>query len=214
MKDRLLVMVAATVAVASLCTVASAAGLYPAADSDLAPIKWTGFIVAPYFGYETLHLKGQGADALNDPQGWRVGGELDYDYQVGNLVFGIAGDGFYTWYKGDGASGAPDLTSRLTDYGTIRGRLGYTFGRWMIFGTGGYAFGDLSVKNSGLEESKTLSGWTAGGGVEWVWNNDLTLRGELAHISLGNETFATLPAGKQDLGADLDLFKIDFITRY
>jgi len=197
--------------VAMTATAAHAVDLYPSSSEDLHPIKWTGFIVAPYFGYETLHLKGPGANFLDDASGWRVGGELGYDYQIGTFVVGVAGDAFFTWYSGNGISG---YSSRLNDYGTLRGRLGYTFGRWLIFGTGGYAVGDLEVKNAGSSVSKTLDGWTAGGGVEWVWNNDMTLRGEVAHIAFNQDTFSNLPAGNQDLGANLDLFKIDFIKRF
>lgn len=202
--------------VALTATGAHAVGLYPTADADLHPISWTGFIVAPYFGYETLRFKGAGADVLEDASGWRVGGELDYDYQIGNFVVGVAGDAFFTWYGGNGAGGHPELSSNLNDYGTLRARLGYAFGRWMLFGTGGYALGDLEVKNSltGRSDKQTLNGWTVGGGAEWVWSDSLTLRGELAHIDFGQDTFSTLPVGKQDLGANLDLFKIDFITRF
>ncbi len=198
--------------VAMTATAAHAVDLYPSSAENLNPINWTGFIVAPYFGYETLHLKGSGSDLLDDASGWRVGAELDYDYQIGDFVVGIAGDGFFTWYQGNGANG---MTSRLNDYGTLRGRLGYAVGRWMFFGTGGFALGDLEVSSPGsATQRQTLNGWTAGGGVEWVWNNNLTLRGEVAHIAFNEATFSNLPAGQQDLGANLDLFKIDFITRF
>lgn len=187
-----------------------------ASDADLPPIQWSGFVAVPYFGYETLHLDGAGGDVLKDPQGWRVGGELDRDFQFGSLVVGIAGDAYYTWYDGDGANSWPQLSSRLHNYETVRGRLGYATGRWLVFATGGYALGDLSVQNdaSGVEDRHTLSGWTAGAGLEWVWNKDLTLRGELAHIDLASEKFDSLPAGNQDLGATLDLFKITFVSRF
>jgi len=193
-------------------TGAHAVDLYPSAEEDINPISWTGFIVAPYFGYETMNLTGSAAKGLNNPQGWRVGGELDYDYQIDRFVVGVAADAFYTWY--DSGGNAPQ-TARLFDYETVRGRLGYTFGRWLVFGTGGVAFGDFEVKNAinGAADRQMLTGWTAGGGVEWVWNNNLTLRGELAHIAFNPERFSTLPTG-QTLGADLDLFKIDFITRF
>ncbi len=135
-------------------------------------------------------MNGGGSSVLDDASGWRIGGEIDYDYQIGCFVVGIAGDAFFTWYDGKGAGGHPEMSSHLNDYGTVRGRLGYAFGRWMFFGTGGYAVGDLEVNNAQthVDESKTLDGWTAGGGVEWVWSNNLTLRGEVAHIAFNQDT--------------------------
>ena len=127
---------------------AQAASLLPSSDDELNPISWSGFIIAPYFGYETLNLNGAGSAGLGDPKGWRVGGELDYDYQIGNFVVGIAGDAFYTWYDSNGSGPQNGINTRLSDYETVRARLGYTFGRWMLFGTGGVAFGDLEIKNA------------------------------------------------------------------
>jgi outer membrane immunogenic protein len=204
---------AALFALGLFATGAEAAGLYPSSDEELNPINWTGFIVAPYFGYETLNLNGAGSAGLGDPKGWRIGGELDYDYQIGNFVVGIAGDAFYTWYDSNATGPQSGLSTRLFDYETVRGRLGYTFGRWMLFGTGGVAFGDLEIKNGGASQRQILTGWTAGGGAEWVWNNNLTLRGEVAHIDFGSAKFDSLQPN-QDVGATLDLFKIDFITRF
>ena len=81
---------------------------------------------------------------------------------------------------------------------------------------GGVAFGNLEIKNalSGVSQSQMLTGWTAGGGAEWVWSNNLTLRGEVAHIDLGSAKFDSLPTPNRDVGATLDLFKIDFVTRF
>ncbi len=215
MRSALKEALSAAFALALLVTRAYAVNLYPTVDADL-PIKWSGFVVAPYFGYETMKLKGAGADVLDDPKGWRIGAELDYDYQIGSFVVGVAGDAFYTWYDGNGAAAHSELSSRLFDYETVRGRLGYTFGRWMLFGTGGVAFGDLEVKNalSGAADRQMLTGWTAGGGFEWVWNNELTLRGEVAHIDFNQAKFSSLSTPTQELGANLDLFKIDFISRF
>jgi len=136
---------AALLALALPATAAHAVDLYPSAEEDVSPINWTGFIVAPYFGYGTMNLTGNGAKGLDNPQGWRVGGELDYDYQIDRFVVGIAADAFYTWYDSNGSA---QQTARLFDYETVRARLGYTFGRWLVFGTGGVAFGDLEVKNA------------------------------------------------------------------
>jgi outer membrane immunogenic protein len=207
---------AALLALELITAAAQAASLYPSSDDELNPINWTGFIVAPYFGYETLNLNGAGSAGLGDPKGWRVGGELDYDYQIGNFVVGIAGDAFYTWYDSNATGPQNGLSTRLFDYETVRARLGYAVGRWMFFGTGGAAFGDLEVKNalSGASQRQMLTGWTAGGGVEWVWNNNVTLRGEVAHTDFNSAKFESLIQPNQDVGATLDLFKIDFITRF
>jgi len=58
---------------------------------------------------------------------------------------------------------------------TLRGRIGYTFGHVLVYGTGGWAWTEthtdrviLTGKNAGqvASASSTESGWTAGGGVE------------------------------------------------
>jgi outer membrane immunogenic protein len=195
---------------------ASAIGLYPIADSDLKPICWTGFVVAPYFGYETTYLKGAGSAGLSDPSGWRVGAELDYDYQFGNVVFGVAADAFYTWYDSTGTGPQSAISTRMHNYETVRGRLGYAFGRWMVFGTAGVAFSDLEITNSatGISDKKALTGWTAGGGAEWMWSDNFALRGEVAHIDFGSTTFDSLPGPNNQVGATLDLFKVDFVSRF
>lgn len=195
---------------------AHAVDLYPIADADLKPACWTGFVIAPYFGYETTYLYGAGSAGLGDPSGWRVGAELDYDYQIGSVVVGIAGDAFFTWYDTNGHGPQSELSTRMHNYENVRGRLGYAFGRWLVFGTGGIAFGDLEIANSatGVSDRQTLVGWTAGGGVEWMWNNSLALRGEIDHMDFGSAQFSSLPSSDKEVGAKLDLFKIDFVSRF
>ena len=72
--------------------------------------------------------------------------------------------------------------SDLNYYGTVRGRLGYSFGRLMAYGTAGYAYGGLEVKDvlTGAKSSEGLSGWTYGGGLEYFWNRDLNLHAGLS----------------------------------
>jgi outer membrane immunogenic protein len=188
----------------------------PASSADLGPVKWSGFYFTPYFGYETLKLNGRGQTGLKDPKGGRLGGEAGYDWQIDRVVIGVAAEGYATWYKGGSTPFMSGTQTRLNDYGTVRGRIGYTFDRFLVYGTGGYAFGDLNVKNTtvGLSDSHTLNGWTAGAGVDWAWRQNQLLRFEVAHIALGQAAFTPLPAGRQSLGADLDLFKVTFISHF
>lgn len=207
---------AVVAAIGLMSSAANAVDLYPIADADLKPVCWTGFVVAPYFGYETASLNGSGSVGLGDPNGWRVGAELDYDYQFGNVVVGVAAEAFYTWYDSNGSGPQSALSTRMHDYETVRARLGYAFDRWLIFGAGGVAFGDLEIANSatGISDRQTLVGWTAGGGVEWMWNNTFAVRGEVDHMDFGSAQFSSLPSSNNTVGAKLDLFKIDFVSRF
>jgi outer membrane immunogenic protein len=60
---------------------------------------------------------------------------------------------------------------------SIRGRLGYAWDRFLVYGTAGVAFANLeaSVFLPGAliaSASDTLTGWTAGGGIEFgLWDN-------------------------------------------
>ena len=190
--------------------------VWPGSDEDVGEVKWSGMFFTPYFGYEKLKLQGAAKDDFNSPKGWRIGAEAGYDFQLENLVLGVAADGYYTWYEGSGTGARPSLNARLSDYATLRGRLGYAMGRFMVYGTGGLAVGDLSVKDpaASLSDSQMLTGWTAGAGIDWAYQMNLFLRFELAHIALGETTFASLPGASQSLGANLDLFKVTFVSRF
>ncbi|MEZ5924676.1 MAG: outer membrane beta-barrel protein [Hyphomicrobiaceae bacterium] len=198
---------------------ASATGfeLAPASDAELGEISWQGAIISPDVSYDTLDLDGAGASLLEDPEGFRAGGEIGYDWQRGNFVLGVVGNATYAWIEGDGrGAGTGRFTSDMNYMGTLRGRLGAAFGRVMVYGTGGWAFGELEIADqiAGVSDSTFLSGWAAGGGLEYVWNSSITLRGEYIHLDYGTETYSSLPAGLQDVSAGSDLLGIGLVTRY
>lgn len=201
-------------------TAASATGLdilNPATDEELGPVTFQGLIASPDVSYDTLDLGDAGGQLLEDPDGFRAGAEVGYDWQRGNLMFGIVGDASYSWIDGGGDNaGAGIFSSDLNYMGTLRGRLGAAFDRLLVYGTGGYAFGELEVSNDvlGLSDKNDLSGWAAGGGIEYVWNKSITLRGEYLRLDYGTETYTSLPAGSQDLSAGMSMFNFGLVTRY
>jgi outer membrane immunogenic protein len=88
---------------------------------------------------------------------------------------------------------------------TIRGRLGWTFDRFMIYGTGGVAFADINsslatncLVNGCADQAGPSSafsnyatrrtGWVAGAGIEWMLAANWIVRGEYLHADLGNAT--------------------------
>lgn len=185
-------------------------------DAEVGTPKWTGFIVDPDWGYERLNFDGTAGALLKEADGLRLGAEVGYDVDINGVVLGIVGGAFYSWIDGDGRGAARGRLDTDMDYlGTIRGRLGYAFGRFMVYGTGGWAFGDLEITNSaGVSDDTSLSGWAAGGGVEYMWNRNFSVRLEYIHLDYGDERFSSLPVGADIVEPDMELFNFGLITRF
>jgi outer membrane immunogenic protein len=93
---------------------------------------------------------------------------------------------------------------------TARGRLGWAMDRLMIYGTGGAAFAKvkssegLSCSNDGCggngnqlvtaaSSSTGKTGWVIGAGFEWMFTQNVIVRGEYQHIDLGSVTSTLTP---------------------
>src|SRR6476620_1381795 len=104
--------------------------------------NWTGF----YLG-----IVGGGAweNGSGDPKmkGGFVGGTAGYNWQTGNVVFGIEADGSWADVNASATALGVTVTSKTDALGTVRGRIGYAVNNVLFYGTGGYAWIDnkLSV---------------------------------------------------------------------
>ncbi len=128
------------------------------------------------------------------------GGNIGYNLQRGNVVFGLEGD---IGYMDIGKSKADLLGGTEVDsinsglYGDVTGRLGYAFDRILVYGKGGFAFYDGEAKTTtgipGFTVGKTgtFTGWTAGAGAEYKINPAWSAKVEYLHFDFGNEN-ATL----------------------
>ena len=96
--------------------------------------------------------------------------------------------------------------SNLSWLGTVRGRLGYlVMPTLVVYGTGGLAYGAYSSNtqlsqnwndisggghnyfNYGASSSSTtMVGWTAGGGAEWMFMPNWSVKAEYLYYDLGN----------------------------
>lgn len=92
-------------------------------------------------------------------------------------------------------------TTTLAYLGTVRGRLGYLVTPTVqIFGTGGLAYGGVTAANAyvayrtggstlgyfGPQYNGTLVGWTAGGGVEWMFTPQWSVKADYLYYNLGS----------------------------
>ena len=199
----------ATVALSTLAAAAQAADLpyrhaAPAPAFVAVPVfTWTGFYVGVNAGYafssdDTIRTTGnqtitagnvangfRPASIKNGPEGFIGGGQIGYNYQIGSLVLGVEADIQYTDLAKttDFRSGRGDPASfrSTTDYlGTVRGRVGYAWDRWMVYATGGLAYGDVYNRASFFNfaapgnlqflaaRNSTETGYTVGAGVEYA----------------------------------------------
>ena len=163
--------------------------------------NWTGFYVGinggGAFGHSELSNT-RGSTGYN-VTGGLVGGTIGYNYQINQLVLGIEGDIDWADISGNSSSGicATFACSTKNDWlGTVRGRIGYAFDRFMPYVTGGAAFGDVKTSVAGFSgQTDTRAGWTAGGGLEFAINGPWTAKVEYLYVDLGDDTCSAVNCG-------------------
>ena len=118
----------------------------------------------------------------------------------------------------DNDVGFTNIGSETRSIGTVRARFGQTYDRLMVYGTGGVAFADIKTTVGvncllgGCGESNVANataasfsnfktGWVAGGGIEWMFSPNWTVRAEYLHIDLGKvSNTLNLATGNCDFG--------------
>ncbi|MBI4724898.1 MAG: porin family protein, partial [Rhodomicrobium sp.] len=86
----------------------------------------------------------------------------------------------------------------LDFFGTVRGRIGYTFDRALVYFTGGFAYGKVSnnafltngVASATLHGTDAQKGYALGGGVEYKINPAWSLKGEYQYINFGDQSIS------------------------
>jgi outer membrane immunogenic protein len=137
------------------------------------PLTWTGLYAGANLGgawgagsgesnyWNVYGLNGGVTNTLNG--GVVGGGQVGYNYSLTPLFL----IGLETDFQGTSMT-AGTGNGGLDWFGTVRGRVGVTImPTLLIYGTGGFAYGEF---RSGVTESSAIqTGWTAGGGVEWMF---------------------------------------------
>ena len=132
--------------------------------------------------------------------------QVGYNYQFGqSIVIGVETDFQGTSIRGGGNNASQQLiaspygafgsqylapigaltgaNTSLSWFGTVRGRVGYLFlPTLLIYGTGGFAYGQVDA----FGFSNTPTGWTAGGGVEWMFAPNWSAKAEYLYVDLSS----------------------------
>jgi len=168
-----------------------------------------GFAGPYFFGTDVSIIDGIGSGSMTG-SGFTGGAQAGYNWQFNSMVVGLEAD-FGAFHVNAsrtatgavlGGSGAtPTITSSVdADWlFTARGRLGWAFGNLLPYVTGGVAVTHLSATNSYSEvggglgvatgtwsESKTKAGWVVGGGLEWAFTQQWSVRAEYLHVRFGS----------------------------
>ena len=121
------------------------------------------------------------------------GGQLGYNWQHGNFVFGLEGD--ISGLSGKNTLGDlryGGLSSQIRWLSTVRTRFGLAVGDTMAYATAGLAIGGVKnafgVDGTVYSSSKTRVGWVVGGGVEHMLNRNWTIGLEALFVDLGQSS--------------------------
>ena len=182
---------------------------------------WAGFYIGANVGYSwgpwssTGFLPGAtvaapvGGTATPNVNGWIGGGQIGYNWQSGNFVYGLEADfqlseerDRLNWTRPAAGLVAviPALAVfhewRMMWFGTARARAGYTFNNWLLYAHGGAAYGNMkSTLDAGpapsisLSESHSKLGWAAGFGAEWMFAQAWSAKLEYMYMHLGSVHF-------------------------
>jgi outer membrane immunogenic protein len=198
----------------SVATAASAADMQARPYSKAPPAavvaayNWSGFYIGAMGGY--------GWDSGNSSGGFG-GGTIGYNWQfpASQFVFGIEVDAAGASIKdsltadiGGGILATEEL--KINSFGSVTGRAGFAWDAALIYAKGGFAWANrkdtVSVPGLGaFSDSQSHTGYTLGGGLEYLFTPNWSAKGEYMYTSLGGKTY--------NLGGDLfDSGTIDFHT--
>jgi outer membrane immunogenic protein len=177
-----------------------------APPAPVAVYDWTGFYIGGFGGY------GFGNQNLNNGLGpagfadfttnWEThgafgGGEIGYNWQSGNFVFGLEADGAGSNIQGNDnfaltdAGGLPmNDANKLNWVASVRARGGIAVDRLLFYFDGGWAYGGITHTNTVTggavdQFSVSRSGLAAGGGISYAITDNLIGKIEYRYYDLG-----------------------------
>ena len=199
-----------TAAVALMCSTGLAADLpvYEPPPEMVAPTpmasNWSGFYIGVHGGYGWADIEGDDAFDFDidgdddffgdsDLEGPVIGGQIGVNWQWNSFVVGAEADGSWSGIDNDddtfgGDPGDIGLNGEVDWLASARLRAGLGWDRFMIYGTGGVAFAEFSTDiedGAGLfngdDDGEVEVGWVAGGGVEFLATQNVSVGLEYLH---------------------------------
>jgi outer membrane immunogenic protein len=187
----------------------------PALAADLParrqmPVKAPEPMAAPIYNWSGLYIGGHGGggfsekcfalegvdDGCHDGDGWLAGGQIGFNWQAGQFVFGVEFSGSAADISGNHGSTlfAPGDVSYGSDISSIfllTGRIGLAFDRLLLYVNGGGAWvrEELTFDTPGAIDTvkKNRNGWTVGAGLEYGLAPNWSIAAQYNYIDLGEK---------------------------
>src|SRR4030081_48299 len=192
------------------------AGTERYSSKEVAPViqpecNWTGFYLGLHAGWaegplswidsDTDTFPGTTPDtgapevlAHQKPSGFLGGVQAGYNYQWNWLVVGVEGEFSYADVKAkDNFTDAPNVFDARTDWqGTIAGRVGLAWNKWLFYGKGGGVFAHNEYRfahgNDLFTADETRVAPMVGVGIEYMINCNWSAKLEYQHSFFGSES--------------------------
>lgn len=192
-------IIASAAILSALALSANAADMVESTESAPAPVEqvteqlftWSGGYVGIQGGgtWANADFSAGGATADDNFDGGIIGGFAGWNFQNGDMVYGIEGDLNYNWNSNDYAIGGGTAEVGTDVSGAVRGRVGYAMNNALIYAAGGWTAARGYVDPAGgPSDSKTFNGWTVGAGLDYAFTNNMFGRVEYRYNNYGDET--------------------------
>ena len=178
---------------------------------------WTGIYFGADGGFGWTLPTGTLLDAMGaplTPYSYRVNGPVaglfvGGNYQMNKIVLGVEGDWQWSNLTGNNQILAPlgavgvfpggpfTISTTVKDYAAVRGRVGFALDQFLVFGTGGWAWGNpltsYALTNAApfFNNGGSSTGWTAGLGVDYAFTESFFGRIEYRYTSLATAGFVS-----------------------
>jgi len=140
------------------------------------------------------------------------GAGAGFNYDTGDFVLGMEGD--ISFLTNENKLEMKDTVDADYDwFATGRVRAGYDFDGTLIYGTGGIALLAADFDDGSKDDSETFVGWTAGGGIEHMLGESLSVRLEALYADFGSESI-NLSASDTKIDADMFLVRAGLSWRF
>jgi outer membrane immunogenic protein len=159
--------------------------------------NWSGFYIGAHGGggwSDRCFTFGGASDGCHDADGWLGGGQIGFNVQQGQFVFGVEFSG--SWADISGSHNALQNPGDVynSDINTIllfTGRVGMTFDRMLLYVTGGGAWvrNEFAYNSFGTIDSvkQNRTGWTVGAGIEYGITPNWSIAAQYNFIDLGDK---------------------------